>query len=195
MAHAPLAAPVSVHQNEAPAAHKVSARLGAPRGDTGGMTDTADRLEGPVLAFVDGARRAILGTVAPDGRPRLVPVCFAIVDGDDGRPWVYSPLDDKPKRIEDPMGLARVRDILARPQVTLLVDRWDEDWRRLAWARIDGRADLLAPDAGAGHPMAVARLRDKHPQYRDHALDDRPLLRIAVERVTWWGEPRPSDGP
>jgi PPOX class probable F420-dependent enzyme len=153
------------------------------------MTDSADRLEGDLRTFVETTRRAVLATISPGGRPRLVPVCFVVVDGDQRTgPWICSPLDDKPKRIVDPMGLARVRDIVARPEVTLLVDRWSEDWARLAWARINGRADLLGPDAGPDHTTAVAALRDKHPQYRDHALEERPLIRILVERVTWWGD-------
>ena len=53
-------------------------------------------------------------------------------------PVLYTPIDDKPKRSDDPMALARVRDILADPRVTVLVDRWDEDWTRLAWLRCDG---------------------------------------------------------
>ena len=85
-------------------------------------------------AFLAGARRAILATVAPDGRPRLVPVCFALAPDDDarGRPILYTPLDEKPKRVGDPHQLARVRDLLVRPDVTLLVDHWDEDWQHLA---------------------------------------------------------------
>ena len=58
----------------------------------------------------------------------------------------------------------------------------------MAWARIDGRADLLAPDAGAGHRTAVAALRAKYPQYLDHGLGERPMIRVAIERVTWWGD-------
>ncbi len=59
-------------------------------------------------AFLAGARRAILATVAPDGRPRLVPVCFALAPDDDarGRPILYTPLDEKPKRVGDPHHLA-----------------------------------------------------------------------------------------
>jgi PPOX class probable F420-dependent enzyme len=152
------------------------------------MTETADRLAGDVLAFVAAARRATLATIAPDGHPRLVPVCFVVLESPGGPgPRIFSPLDEKPKRVADPMALARVRDLSDRPTVALLVDRWDEDWTRLAWVRIDGHADLLALDASE-HAAARAALRAKHPQYRDHALDQRPLVRIAVARVTWWGE-------
>jgi PPOX class probable F420-dependent enzyme len=151
------------------------------------MTTSAGSLAGDALAFVTAARRATLATIAPDGHPRLVPVCFVILEAAGG-PRIYTPLDDKPKRTGDPLGLARVRDIAERPTVALLVDRWDEDWSRLAWVRVDGPADLLAPDAGAEHAAAVAALRAKHAQYRDHALDERPLIRVAVGRVTSWGD-------
>ena len=89
-------------------------------------------------AFLASARRAVLATIAPDGRPRLVPICF-VVDGEP--PTLYTPIDDKPKRSDDPLALARVRDIAADPRVTILVDRWDEDWTRLAWLRVEGPSD------------------------------------------------------
>ena len=126
------------------------------------------------------ARRATLGTIAPDGRPRLVPVCFVLVGE-----LVFIALDDKPKRSADPMELARVQDILARPTVSLLVDVWDEDWSKLGWVRVDGLADLVGARA-TGHAEAVAALRAKYPQYAGHALDGRPLIRIAIERVVAW---------
>ncbi len=86
------------------------------------------------------ARRATLGTIDPDGRPRLVPVCFVVVDD-----VLWTPLDEKPKAVADPHALARVRDIEDRPEVTLLVDRWSEDWTDLAWLRLGGRAALVEP--------------------------------------------------
>jgi PPOX class probable F420-dependent enzyme len=144
------------------------------------MTSTSGHLEDEARAFVSAARRATLGTIAPDGRPRLVPVCFVLIGAD-----VFIAIDDKPKRSADPLSLARVRDILARPTVTLLIDAWDEDWSKLAWVRIDGAADLLEP-AAPGHDKAVTALRTKYPQYAGHAIDDRPLIRIAIERVVSW---------
>ena len=149
-------------------------------------------LDAAQRALLGDARRATLATIAPDGRPRLVPVCFVLADTDDthGRPVLYTPLDEKPKQRGDPRALARVRDLLARPRVTLLVDRWDEDWSRLAWIRCDGSGELLEPPAtgtrAAGHAAAVAALRAKYPQYERQAIDARPLIRIAIERVVAW---------
>ena len=136
-------------------------------------------------AFIESARRAVLATIGNAGRPRLVPICFALADD---RPILYTPLDDKPKRTNDPLDLARVRDIGADPRVTVLVDRWDEDWTRLAWLRMEGIAELETPGPdGPEHAAAVAALRGRYPQYASHRLEERPLIRITIVRVTEWG--------
>jgi PPOX class probable F420-dependent enzyme len=152
-------------------------------------------LSRPVLtaaqrAFVGTARRAVLATVAPDGRPRLVPICFVL---DAAAPVLYTPIDDKPKRTHDPLSLARVRDIVSDPRVTVLVDRWDEEWSRLAWARCEARAAVLEPATDSDeHAMAVDALRAKYRHYETHRLEARPLIRVTLERVTSWG-PLDSD--
>ena len=144
-------------------------------------------LDSTQRGFVAVARRASLATIAPDGRPRLVPVCFVLLED-----VVYTPIDEKPKRGTDPRALARVRDVTDRPAVTLLVDRWDDDWGRLAWVRLYGTATLLEPRLGpTAHARAIAALRAKYPQYEAHALERRPVIRIAIERVVAWGEPGP----
>jgi len=62
--------------------------------------------------FLAAGRSATLATLATDGRPRLVPICFVVAADDaSGRPRLYSPLDEKPKRTDDPRALARVRDL------------------------------------------------------------------------------------
>jgi PPOX class probable F420-dependent enzyme len=129
------------------------------------------------------ARRATLATIDPDGAPRLVPVCYAIQeDRSDGLvAWIA--IDAKPKRSEDPLALARVRDIQRDVRVTLLVDRWSEDWGQLAWVRFHGRATIVEPPL----PEAVvAALLDRYPQYRTHGLSHRTALRVQVERVATW---------
>jgi len=147
-------------------------------------------LDAAQRAFVAAARTATLATVSPSGRPRLVPICLVLgPDAADGRPRLYSPLDDKPKRDEDPRALARVRDILVLPEATLLVDRWSEDWTRLGWVRLEARAELMEPEPRevAEHALAVDALRAKYAQYAAHRLEDRPILRFTVERVVTWG--------
>jgi PPOX class probable F420-dependent enzyme len=135
------------------------------------------------LAFLVAARRAILATIDPAGHPRLVPVCF-IVEAVE-RLRLLTPLDDKPKSTDDKHSLARVRDIAARPAVSVLVERWDEDWTGLGWLRLYGEAILLEPaDVPSG---AVARLRSKYPQYATHDLETSPMIAIDVERATSWG--------
>jgi PPOX class probable F420-dependent enzyme len=151
-------------------------------------------------AFFAAERRAILATTSFEGRSRLVPVCFWLAPGIDarGRPTVYTPIDQKPKVSPDPHTLGRVRDILLLPDVTLLVDRWDEDWSKLAWLRAYGAGDLLEP-ASHGHDEhqnVVRELRHKYPQYVEHELETRPIIRITIERVVAWGviEGEPQSG-
>ena len=145
----------------------------------------SDPLTADQRAFLGSARRAVLATIAPDGHPRLVPICFVVI----GEPSIlYTPIDDKPKRTEDPLTLARVRDIAADPRVVILVDRWDEDWTRLSWLRVEGRGTLLQPSATpAENAAAVTALRAKYRQYETHRLELRPLIRVTLDRVTDWG--------
>lgn len=142
-------------------------------------------------SFLATARRATLATTAPDGRPRLVPICFVLTEQRDGvgRPVVYTPLDKKPKQTADPMELARVQDLLVLPEATLLVDRWHEDWSRLGWVRAYGTAELLEPQPREReeHHAAVTALKRKYPQYADHDLDRRPIIRISLTRAVSWG--------
>jgi PPOX class probable F420-dependent enzyme len=121
------------------------------------------------------ARVARLATVRPDGRPHLVPVCFA-VDGD----RVASVVDEKPKRSAE---LARLANVRAHPAASLLVDEYDEDWTRLWWVRADGRGVVI--EGGAAHEQAVDRLAAKYAQYRE-VRPSGAVLVITVERWSGW---------
>ena len=136
-------------------------------------------MDGAVRHFVAGARVARLATASADGAPHVVPVCFVLAAG-----LVYIALDEKPKRVA-PRRLRRVRNIAANPRVQLLVDRYDEDWSRLAFVQLSGSAALM--EGGAEHSDALALLRAKYPQYREMALEKRPVIRVVVEGVASWG--------
>ncbi len=140
------------------------------------------------LEFLRAARTAVLATMDDRGLPRLVPICFVATSSP--ALLIHSPLDEKPKHVADPHDLARVRDIARRPEVSLLIDRWSEDWRQLGWLRLEGIADVIEPGgdaAGAEHAAAVAALREKYPQYETQRLEDRPMIRIRIQRGRSWG--------
>jgi PPOX class probable F420-dependent enzyme len=118
---------------------------------------------------------ARLATIGPDGRPHLVPIVFAF----DGR-TLYSAVDRKPKRSRR---LRRMENARARPDVTVLVDHYDEDWQRLWWIRLRGRARVL--DDGDERERALALLAEKYPQYRDGPPDG-SVLAIDVGEMRSW---------
>lgn len=134
------------------------------------------------LAFVRDARVGHLATVDERNRPAAVPFCFALLEVDD--PVIVSVLDDKPKRVAD-RELARVRNIRHQPEVMVLVDRYDEDWSRLAFVQVRGLASILDPGS-EGYAEAIAALRRKYPQYRTMAIEDRAVIAIRSLRTTSW---------
>jgi coenzyme F420-0:L-glutamate ligase / coenzyme F420-1:gamma-L-glutamate ligase len=129
-------------------------------------------------ALLDEQPAAHLATVSAEGVVSNLPVVFALV-GD----LIAIPLDGKPKRV-DPQQLRRVRDIAAHPQVALVVDRYAEDWGRLAWVQVRGQAALIAD--GERHAQAIAALRARYPQYQRVPLAGRPVLLITPEEIRSW---------
>ena len=134
--------------------------------------------------FLADARVARLATADEKGRPHVIPVCFAC-DGE----RIYIVLDQKPKSTALTR-LRRVRNILANPQASLVVDHYDEDWQQLRYVLVTCRAELLdgVDLAGVGQEAsrAVALLRDKYPQYRGMDLDGNPVIKLTPERHTAW---------
>ncbi|MFB6169672.1 MAG: TIGR03668 family PPOX class F420-dependent oxidoreductase [Haloarculaceae archaeon] len=132
----------------------------------------------PERSFLESARVGRLATADAEANPHAVPVCYALVGG-----RLVSAIDEKPKSTTD---LQRVRDVAENPRVALVVDHYEEDWSELAWVQARGRAAVLDPD-DSGHADAVAALREKYDQYRDHGLESRPVVEIRTDRVLSWG--------
>jgi PPOX class probable F420-dependent enzyme len=130
------------------------------------------------MRFLDLVRVAHLATAGRDGAPHLVPVCFRL----DGR-TLYITVDEKPKRTDVP--LKRIRNIQENPAVAVTVDRWDEDWTRLAWIMMRGPADILSD--GAEHDRAQDQLRMRYPQYRSMNLAPLPVIAVRIKRILSWG--------
>lgn len=127
------------------------------------------------------ARVAHLATVHPTGRPHVVPCTFALVDG-----RIVSVVDGKPKRTT---ALQRLENIRAEPRVSVLVDRYDEDWLRLWWVRADGAARVV--DEGPERDAAVEALTAKYPQYRV-LRPPGPAVIVDVDLWTMWEAAPPA---
>jgi len=132
------------------------------------------------LAFLRSARTAHLATSDKSGQPHVIPLCFIY----DGKVF-YSPIDEKPKRAA-PTKLKRLKNIRENPQVALVIDHYDEDWRKLGYVLIFGKARIL--QSGEKHRSAVQLLRKKYPQYRSMAIDERPMIAITAKRIVSWGQ-------
>lgn len=146
------------------------------------MSDKRLSVSRAVQSKLKEARVARLSTLDSKCRPHIVPICF-VYDGQ----FFYSAIDEKPKSVA-PQRLARVRNILATPQVALLIDEYDEDWTRLWFVLIRGRAEVMPMSARLERGRAVFKLREKYRQYAGTMLhDDTTIIRIAPRRITSWG--------
>jgi PPOX class probable F420-dependent enzyme len=119
------------------------------------------------------ARVGRLATITPNGRPHIVPVCFA-VDGD----RIISVVDHKPKTTNQ---LARIANIRAHPAVSLIIDQYDEDWDQLWWIRIDGRARIVELDDDIAAPV----YEKYRGQYGLSTLPG-PAIVISIDRWVGW---------
>jgi PPOX class probable F420-dependent enzyme len=124
---------------------------------------------------------ARLATADAAGQPHVVPITFALSGG-----AIVFVVDEKPKRTHG-TGLKRMRNILANPCVAIVVDHYDDDWTRLAYALILGRAEIIAAP-GRAYAEALARLRARYPAYRRMALRParNPVVRIRPLRIHLW---------
>ena len=131
-----------------------------------------------VRAFLLTRRVAHLATADAQAVPHVVPVCFALA-----AETAYVTIDAKPK---SGRMLRRLANLAANPACCLVADRYDEEWARLGWVMLHGRADILA--AGAEHDAAQDLLRARYPQYRAMALGGLPVIALRIRRATCWGD-------
>ena len=129
--------------------------------------------------FLDRSRVAHLATAGRDGRPHVVPLCYAR-DGE----AIYFIVDEKPKQAGK--RLKRMRNIAENPAVALVVDRYDEDWGRLEYLLVHGKAAVV--EDAAEYARALALLRARYPQYAAMRLEQgrNELVRIAPSAVHHW---------
>jgi PPOX class probable F420-dependent enzyme len=134
--------------------------------------------------------RARVGYLATsDGStPSVVPVCFVLLGE-----TVYQAIDGKPKSVT-PRQLRRVRNVRANPTAALVVDHYVEDWRRLWYVLLRGKARIV--DDSVEQKRAILALRKKYPQYRTTVPlpEDALVIAIDVRRLRHWRSSSPGRG-
>jgi len=126
--------------------------------------------------LIGTARVARLGLLDEGGHPRVLPITFAFAHG-----RIWSAVDEKPKA-EPGKDLARVRFLRRDPRAAITVDRYSDDWRRLAWVQLLGTARVVeAHDA----PDGLERLVAKYRQYAESPPPG-PLIALEPERCLFW---------
>lgn len=120
-----------------------------------------------------------MATVRPDGRPHVVVITFALIDG-----FVVTAIDHKPKKTHR---LQRLVNIAANPTASFLVDHYDHDWSQLWWVRVDGSASTHEEDGR--RDQAVDALTAKYTQYRERPPEG-PVIAIALDRISQWSSTR-----
>lgn len=134
-----------------------------------------DELPDRELEQITRARVGHLGLTDDQGRPRVLPVTFAVCAG-----ALVSAVDHKPKRVANDR-LARVRWLRANPRATLAVDHYEDDWSRLWWVQAIGTAEVLDEPP----PGALEALQAKYEQYRERAPAG-PFIVLRPERIASW---------
>jgi PPOX class probable F420-dependent enzyme len=122
------------------------------------------------------ALTATLGTADASGQPHLVPVTYVLTDDD----HLYIAIDSKPKRSTD---LRRLRNINENGQVSLLIDKYVDDWEQLWWARADGRAVVAEfSELPAG---LLEAFQKRYPWYVAN-VPEGPVIDVTVTRWSGW---------
>ncbi len=139
------------------------------------MSDWLSELPGWAQQLLADSQVARLGLLDDDRAPRVLPISFALRHG-----YAWSAIDHKPKRRAS--SPARIGFLQRNPRVALTVDRYSDDWGRLAWVQLLGEAVIFEVER---EPGALAALAGKYEQYQADPPPG-PLIRIEVTRALCW---------
>jgi PPOX class probable F420-dependent enzyme len=116
-----------------------------------------------------------LATADDLGQPHIVVTTFVVTND-----VIFTAVDSKPKQSRN---LKRLRNVKINPRVSVLADRYEDDWTQLWWARADGTATVIEDEDGMAEPIRL--LGEKYWQYRRNRPDG-PVIAVTVERWTGW---------
>jgi|1186.fasta_scaffold67816_2 PPOX class probable F420-dependent enzyme len=137
--------------------------------------------------IINTARVARLSTVDLECKPHLVPVVF-VYDNDND--FYFIPIDEKTKRSR-PENLKRVKNIKENPNVALLIDEYNEDWTKLYFIIIHGKASIIGGKKKLDQnemsflKKAHKSLRNKYPQYKKIGVGEHVIMIMPQKVIAW----------
>ena len=147
-----------------------------------------------IKTIINKARVARLATVDSTLKPHLIPVVFVYDDHD----HYYIPIDEKTKQrsCTKPEKLKRVKNILVNPNVALLIDEYNEDWTKLYFVMIQGRASLISNNNNnkkgqeQNEPLSLLEkahklLFEKYHQYQKIGIGKYVIMIYSQKVITW----------
>jgi PPOX class probable F420-dependent enzyme len=140
-----------------------------------------------VKTIIDKARVARLATVDSECKPHLIPVVFVF----DNYSY-FIPIDEKTKRSR-PEKLKRAKNIQQNSNVTLLIDDYNENWRKLYFIMIQGKASIIGGKKLEQNELLLLEkahklLFDKYLQYQKIGIGEYVIMIIPQKVITWKNE-------
>jgi PPOX class probable F420-dependent enzyme len=140
-----------------------------------------------VKTIIDKARVARLATVDSECKPHLIPVVFVF----DNYSY-FIPIDEKTKRSR-PEKLKRAKNIQQNSNVTLLIDDYNENWRKLYFIMIQGKATIIGGKKLEQNELLLLEkahklLSDKYLQYQKIGIGEYVIMIIPQKVITWKNE-------
>jgi PPOX class probable F420-dependent enzyme len=134
--------------------------------------------------IIDRATVARLATVDSEYKPHVVPVVF-VFDND----RYFIPIDEKTKRSR-PENLKRVKNIQQNPNIALLIDEYNEDWRRLYFIMIQGKASIVGGKKLEQNEQVLLEkahklLSAKYLQYQEIGIGEYVIMIVPQKVITW----------
>ena len=137
-----------------------------------------------VKTIIDKARVARLATVDSECKPHLIPVVFVF----DNYSY-FIPIDEKTKRSR-PEKLKRAKNIQQNSNVTLLIDDYNENWRKLYFIMIQGKASIIGGKKLEQNELLLLEkahklLSDKYLQYQKIGIGEYVIMIVPRKVITW----------
>ena len=134
--------------------------------------------------IIDKATVARLATVDSECKPHLIPVVF-VFDND----CFFIPIDEKTKRSK-PENLKRVKNIRQNPNVALLIDEYNEDWTKLHFIMIQGKASIIGGKELEQNEQVLLQkehklLSGKYVQYQKISIGEYVIKIVPQKVITW----------